>query len=117
MFIIFQWDIGGGKNKYVRLQANMENNNILLSVDNACLWVLYFCISLEISLDIFQSKSFLHCIFIVACETIPVNYLLELDRVYMFVCERVFMCTGNFNKLKSIYHVLKSWWLSYQYVL
>lgn len=44
MFIIFQWDIGSGKNKYARLQADMENNNILLSVNNACLWVLYFYI-------------------------------------------------------------------------
>lgn len=40
MFIIFQWDIG--KNKYARLQADMKNNNIHLSVNNACLWVLYF---------------------------------------------------------------------------
>lgn len=50
MFIIFQWDIGSGKNKYARLQADMENNNILLSVNNACMWVLYFYITFEISL-------------------------------------------------------------------
>lgn len=47
---IFQWDIGSGKNKYARLQADMENNNILLNVNNACTWVLYFYISFEISL-------------------------------------------------------------------
>lgn len=52
MFIIFQWDIGSGKNKYARLQADMENNNILLSVNNACLWVLYFYIIFWISLSL-----------------------------------------------------------------
>lgn len=74
-----------------------KNNNILLNVDNACLWVRYFCVSLEISLNNFGVKSFLHCIFLVAREDIPVQHLLELDRVYMFVCVRVFVCNEHFK--------------------
>lgn len=31
-----------------------------------------------------------------------------MDRVYMFVCVRVFVCTEDFNELKSVYYVLKS---------
>lgn len=53
MFIIFQWDIGSGKNKYAWLQADMENNNILLSVKNACLWVFLF-LHLFVNLVIFK---------------------------------------------------------------
>lgn len=44
--------LGVEKNKYARLQADMENNNILLSVNNACLWVLYFYIIFGISLSL-----------------------------------------------------------------
>lgn len=50
----------------------------------------------------------------IACEIIPVNYLLETDRVYTFVCVGVwvcvclFVCTEDFIKLKSIYYVLES---------
>lgn len=81
-----------------------KNTNILLSVDN-CLYVGYLFIYLFNYLFIFaisfgkfflwtffRVKRFLHCIFTVACETIPVNYLLETDRVYMFVCVCVRVC-------------------------
>lgn len=33
---------------------------------------------------------------------IPVNNLVELDRVNMFVCVRVFVCTEDFNKVNIL---------------
>lgn len=58
----------GWKKKKKLVASRYEYSTIPLSVDNACLWDLFFCISLEIYFQVFEVKSFLHCIFIVACD-------------------------------------------------
>lgn len=56
---------------------------------------------------VFLSKSFIHCIFIVACEIIPVELSVRNGQTTC-LCVCVFVCTEDFNKLKSVYYVLKS---------
>lgn len=124
MFIIFQWDIGNGKKISMSGCKQMwKNNNILLSVDK-CLYVGSLFIYLFILhffgnflWTFFRVKSFLHCIFIVACETIPVKLSVRNGQsihvcvcvcVCAYACACVCVCVYVYRQILTSQYIM-SW--------